>query len=238
MELKDWLPNVLTSLTIIVTVALAVYAASQAHKSALVLQGEEKKNELRADLFKQLVEKLVAAGAALSKAHSAVTTTGDIFSMHLKNPDIYPRQGWQDFYAAQAEAASSFSEVISAVEAHEIVFPRTKTLIPKLVQKSKDQGLAFSLFLSAALPHLVRKAPDQTGQRPDPPVNPPDEKQVAKIKERAGEYGSLTMDLACYVKDLSVEAQNLLLGPIFGGRVEPRKPDDPKYEVLSTQNAK
>lgn len=222
MELKDWLPNALAALGIIATIVIA---------SKQVIQ--EKKHEIRVALFEKLIDRLVETSAATSASSSMVYLCGEVLERSLENKDIYTRHKPIDFHDANQRTTKDLTALIFAIESHEIVLPKSKLLVEKLTSKGNELGYSFSSFFSSILPHLFMVTTGSPGGPiREEPANRPSADQVAEIKKRAKEYCDLSNDVSMYLKDVMTEAQNLLLGPIFGGKVEPRKPLDPKYAPL------
>lgn len=232
MELKDWLPNALTGLTLIVTVLIAVASVKASLRQVL----EEKKHEIRVALFEKLIGRVVEASAAVSAACSMVDICAEVFERSLTNPDIYPRRKPSDFNEAQQHASQQVTELIFSIESHEIVVPKSKVFVQKFSELGEKMGLAFSMFLSSVLQHLQVRVADGDGRQGDP-LCPPNKEQVDSIKDRAKAYVAICRDISMYLKDVMTETQNLLLGPIFGGKVEPRKPLDPTYAPLKLEQS-
>lgn len=62
---------------------------------------------------------------------------------------------------------------------------------------------------------------------PDPPA-------IAQIRTLSEVAAGVNMDLASYLHDLRIEAQNVLLSPVFGGKQAPKRvPGDPRFQVLT-----
>ncbi len=63
-----------------------------------------------------------------------------------------------------------------------------------------------------------------------------DEKEFSKLKLNIKNATEILMDFMCYMIDLRIEAQHLLLGDIFSNRITHRKPLDPSKKVISIEN--
>ena len=94
---------------------------------------------------------------------------------------------------------------------------------------------AFRPLFSFLLKILPDEIPGPDGSNIIVNVVTPSDHQVKELEKLVEPYTAANFDMGCYLHDLSVELQNTLLSNLFSYKVPRRKPLDPKFKVISTE---
>lgn len=222
-----WIEPVLTSLSILVGAGIIIWQQRAANQA-----------ELKLKLFEEL-------RIGLNGASTAVTTVGMFAMTAPLHIDAFQKQrgaglspGVPTMRVAKLmelheKAVRQTLELTVLIEAHEIVSEHFELFRHALVCAMRDVGDAYAELLPItffAYPADLPAAAD-----PFVPVLTPT--QFAKLKKHSDMYWEAMSEIGCYVHDIQVEAQNVLLGGMFSRRVPSRKPTDPLYRVLRTDDA-
>jgi hypothetical protein len=134
-----------------------------------------------------------------------------------------------------AKVQEAVVNLFKTLESYDIITPNLGIFRIALSSASHDLNNAFTLLFSELLRFLPVDVPEDRVKELgiiEPPM--PTQDQLETIEHLADQYYKATVDVGCYLYDLSVEAQNILLGKLFGHRLSPRQPSDPKIKVIST----
>ncbi len=231
---------------IVLGVLIILWQVRRNHRSSLELQRRNFREEIRHQLFRELMEKVQRAQVAVATAEIRVMTlpgrlklqweqtkqfgskTSMIEDRSLKLSDL------------NADMITSVNELTFLVERHEIVDPVFRLFSRMFVHQGDVCGVAFHNFFYAVTPFLPSDIPRDEAERRGidytlPGIEPKDE-DLARIDELSGQYFDACMDLASYLFDLTIEAQNQLIGPIFDRKLNPRKPMDKDKLVISSDS--
>ena len=100
-------------------------------------------------------------------------------------------------------------------------------------------GKKFMEFLPVALKLLPYDVPQEKAQKlrlPTTVVPPaPKKHEFEHFKSLAIAYSDICLQLTAYIQDLSIEAQNQILGSLFRRRVSHREPEDPNAIVITSE---
>lgn len=131
----------------------------------------------------------------------------------------------------------SLTDLFKTLESYDIITPNLGIFRIALSSASHDLHNAFTPLFSELLRFLPVDVPEdrvkEVGTKIiEPPT--PTQPQLEAIEHLAHQYYKVTVDIGSYLYDLSVEAQNILLGKLFGHRLPLRQPSDPKIKAITT----
>jgi hypothetical protein len=220
----------LTAGGLILTVLLAYMQIQKQHGNALRLQAEHLRNKLKVQIYHEITAHLHktarAQGRATSSYRSAVTS---LRSNH-ENPAIQLTQTSNGLRRAHERASRSVSSLLILFEKYEIVFAHFGSIQRQFGDEHRrllDANWKLTGKLMMYLPMDDLPAETKT-------VFPLKAKRddLSELEEMVSEYLSVLEELEGYILDVQVEAQNELLGNLFGRVVPQRNPADPDVKVL------
>jgi hypothetical protein len=221
-----WVDPLVTGASILVGAGMIVWQQRAANQSSLKLK-----------LFEEL-------GTGLSSASEAVSRAGMyafMVPMHLRiyrdliahgQPAAIPTDRFPVFNNLHSKALESVGDLVSLLEAHDIVSEHFALFRQALACAHRDALDAFT----AVTPVLVRALPMDLPNVPTPILPPLTEADVVKIGELCNRYWDQMSTISCYIHDIKIEAQNVLLRGLFRRRVPPRDPPDKRVWVLRTDD--
>jgi hypothetical protein len=136
-----------------------------------------------------------------------------------------------------AKVQDAIVNLFKTLESYDIITPNLGIFRIALSSASHDLSNAFILLFSELLRFLPVDVPEDRVKEVGTKIieRPmPTQVQLETIEHLADQYYKATVDIGSYLHDLSVEAQNILLGKLFGHRLPPRQPSDPKIKVITT----
>jgi hypothetical protein len=203
--------------------------------------------ELKLDLYDKLRVELDQAATAVSAA--GMYAFGAIGNVRVQRnllaagqPAAPPLNRIPKFIELNGEALNRSVAVIYLLESYEIVSEHFPLFRAALGCAHHDVWPAFhaaSQSMYGVLPVDVVVPPVPGGvaaqaivtQTPQPSVP-----AVVNFNEKCDAYWKLMNTLGCYIHDIKIEAQNLLLCGLFRRRVPARRPADPRMWVLRTDD--
>ena len=154
-------------------------------------------------------------GLAFDLAHQAVGV-----SVHP------PAGGYDKLSELRTSVSSAAIAVVTTVEQWSIVDIRMTVFQTAINVALYDFGNAFQEYVPRAAPYM--QAPGGTDR-----WRTPTEAAVADVKRVSERVTDTSETLLGYVHDFQIEMQNLLVGDLFGNRVPPRSPLDPRHRVIT-----
>ncbi len=224
--------QLLTAAGLLLGVLIAYLQVQKNHATTLKQQEAHLRNDLKLKLYERISESFSRCSALLSKAHFAYTGTFSAWDMRVrKGFPVAPHQVAIELSDCAHTVAASVNAVLEIVEHYEIAFPRFETIRRELSEKHRELLAAQTLLwspISIFLPFTDALTGTKMG-----PLGFPTEPQLADFEALHAKYQSVCNDISTYMIDLQIEAQNELLGELFGRSVPPRSPGDPAYKVLA-----
>lgn len=246
--------EILVTLTGIgIAASMIVWQLNRQHNSSLAVQEETFRKNLRAELYESLQKSISDANSAVASA----STFARLVPISLVNYREQARLGLVSATSGPAvrERAPKFAELHYAVsnsvvdlififESYAIAVPEFQVFQHALNSALYDSGEAFGPLHS----ELIRFLPtDLSSASSDPALNPyvhhyvpppPNDDEIAAIQDLCETYIKAVDDIGCYVFDLQVEAQNLLLGDLYPDqKAHLREPIDPTYKVVTSEKS-
>lgn len=220
-----------------------VYQLGRQHRSSLELQKENFKDQERIKLFDQIAEKISEAEASVGTVSlwgSFVPSALRLYRRQTEIPGFQPapiKHRSTELLELQQKASRAVTSVISAIEYREVVVPGFLIFRYAIAQQSERCQQAFQDFHQASLPLLPIDPPSHLAAQGVAPrtLREPADEDIAHLEEVGRRMQTEYWTLSNYLNDLSREAQNRLLGTIFGQKVHPRMPLDRDVLVISSR---
>ncbi|HEY3287730.1 MAG TPA: hypothetical protein VGJ96_11500 [Gemmatimonadaceae bacterium] len=224
--------QIITAAGLILGVLLAYLQVQKNHAAALKLQEAHLRNDLKLRLYDRVSERFSTCSSLLSKAHFVHTGVFSAWHMRVRQGfSVAPQQLASEMSETAHAGAASVNAVLEIVEHYEIAFPRFETIRRELSEKHREL-LAAQTALWNAIMMFLPFADATTGTKVGP-LGFPTEIQLAEFGSLHTKYQDVCNDISGYMIDLQIEAQNELLGELFGRTVPPRSPLDPVHQVLA-----
>jgi hypothetical protein len=235
--------HVLTAIGIIVAAATVVWQLGRQHRSSLLLQRDNAREELKLRLHEILTKKV----RKLSSANIQAAMYVYMIPFSVENFQRQLAQGLQpepiksrapEFSDLHTEATKSLIELIQEFEAWSIAFPGIEIFQVALNAANHEAQESFGPLYTALLRVLPmdppKNMPPNTLKPFVPsPITRDEHEQLTKLAER---YKEAMDDIVSYVHDLTIESQNNLLSGLFDRRVPLRQPINPKFKVITTHS--
>lgn len=237
-----WLEHAVTFVGIVIAALMIVYQLGRQHANETKRQAENFKGQLRLQIYQEFDAKLSlasdtagAAGMYAMTSHTHSVIFGKQVAQGI-SPSPIPDRALH-FLDRQSAAAGAAIEVIFLVEKYYIVHPDLDIFRTALSAALHDVGLAFHRLFNFMLTNFPVDAVNKSGGEVQN-VKVLSETEVQELHLLASAYQNATMDLDCYLMDMRVELQTLLLSNLFPNTVPRRHPADPSRKVISLDPAK
>jgi hypothetical protein len=226
-------------LGLIAATATVVWQLRRQHKNSLVLQRENAREALKLRIYETLVQRIRAlSDANIEAAMYVFGILPAIESFQREhsagNRPVPVEQRVPTFSALHFKAERCLAELIVEFECWSIAFPGLSVFQVALNAAAYDVRESFPPLFSALLPILPMDPPAAQTGKPTIVHPPPSPEAFLALKYLIEKYKGAMDEIGCYIRDLTVEAQNNLLHGLFEERVQPRQPLDPRHKVIST----
>jgi hypothetical protein len=251
LDSHTWIATVLT---IISTVAIAVWNIGRQLENTVRAQRANKMDELHTAIYKEIAEKIADCEKALVKTNGTTRMLPSTFVIKRQSDEIAKsyglpessqviRERFPQICAEHFATSDKFAEVLMIMEKYELVFADFSNMKAEICLKYEKFMCAASSFHKYVLVYLPMdiEEPDRFKFNGEKVVMRPFPSQSAidEMRRLSDEVLEPAMDLSAFLHDLRIESQNTLLSPIFGGKKAPKRvPGDPSYPVLSRDSHK
>lgn len=235
-----WIGDLITLLGILVGIVIVIYQLGRQHRNELKLQRENYGEQLRLSIYQQFsrimdaaVHKQIDSYLYASRILIHVQTYCDAVKKGGSHSPLKDRT--EELSKLHYDLLKTVVEVIFLIERNQIVDPRLNIFRIAISAAHHDMMETFRplfLFLLKILPYEISR-PDGSNIIVNV-INPSDD-QINELERLLAAYTAANFDMGCYLHDLSVELQNTLLSNLFPNKVPRRKPLDPKFKVISTE---
>lgn len=223
----------------IVTAALGVAALmagvwqlQRQYIYGIKLQRAHLRDQLNLEVYRKLDHTFVTA---LDQLLNIVSLLGDVYSS--VNLGLDPRKTGEEFVTEHQDAMSKMPNLLTTLESWEIVFPNLRRARARYSAKYLEMAKAASDLVSSLLPYMTVRLP----QQPAAVLGVPSlnmaatltDDQRALLAAKYEAFSTAYLDLAAYIYDFRIIAQNTLLSDVFERTVPPRNPTDPTATVLT-----
>lgn len=228
---------------IVVAAWLIIWRIGCEHRNSLNLQKENMKDRLRLEIYRDLTQKISKANNALGAALSKITSlpinleTKQYLKSVLRFEPIPVEDRAETVSQLHFSAVEFIISLVTAMEEYEIAIPTFTSFSRTFCNQLEKFTNSFSLFYEEVLPFLPIDVPqDKIAELNTKVITPdyPDKEKLEELRRLANKYLGEVATFHGYLRDLSIEAQNHLLGSLFNRKLPPRKPTDPSIIVLST----
>lgn len=241
----DLIGHALTIIGIIAATATVVWQLGRQHKSSLLLQRDNAREELKLRLHEILTNKV----RNLSNANVHTAIYAYMIPFNVENYQRQLAQGLHPtpikerapaFSHLHSEANNALSELIEEFESWSIAFPGIEVFQVALNSANHDAREAFVPLFTALLRVLPMDPPENAPPNVPRPIvpSPISKDEYEQLTKLVGHYKEAMDEIGCYVHDLTIESQNNLLSGLFDRRVPLRQPIDPKFKVITTDPEK
>jgi hypothetical protein len=231
--MSDWIPHALQLLAIGVGIVVVSWQLKRQHDSALRLQEEHLKDEIRTKLYERLADAVENASFALTGAIGAARRARAIAESGDRTAILAARDASPSMFKALEEVSQSITRMIVVIERYEIVFPGFAAIRLALVEEFKEFLLAHSRFSNVVSRYLsFQGQPHEQASIDQVFPLKASQDDLNELRELYEAYAAVGYNLEGYTADVRIEGQNALLGHLFGRQLPRRKPGDPTIKVL------
>jgi hypothetical protein len=241
-EAPWWLKLLIELIAIFVGIGIIVWQMARQHRSNLHLQKDNFKEKLHLEIYQGLIKGIDDTVNMLSK----ISAKSSNIPISLETYRIQATSGFSptppryralDFGEEHHALIKSVVRLFHIFERYAIAVPNFKIFQIGLNSTIYDANEAYEPFFQKLLNYLPMDVTesDQTPGTPSvrlPAI--PTEEELKLIKEIGQNYNDALFEIIYFLHDLTVEAQNILLGSLFENRVPPRQPLDPNIVVITT----
>ncbi len=234
-----WIGHLVTFLGIVVAASMIVFQLGRQHQNELNRQNENFKGQLKLQIYQEFSQRLASASEAVGIA--------GLYAMGSHTHSvIYAKQISQGMTPSpvaeralllldkQRVASDEAVGVSFLFEKYQVVHPDFDIFLTAISAASHDLGVAFRALFDFMLIHFpvdARASADVDN------VKVLKATELEDLHALASEYQRASMALDCYLSDMRVELQKLLLGHLFEAVVPRRRPADPSVKVVTLEPA-
>lgn len=233
-DLKQWLAPqpVMSSVALVVGFILLSWQLRRQHENAMRANSRQTQERLKLELYNKIAERieatrspLVAVSALPTSFVGELTWRTQVWSDTTRIPES---RRLSDLGAEYAATSRSIILLMSVLETHAVVMPDFSVFRDRLSKVHQQVALICGDFSQAASAFA--------GSAKEGPIRwPPSAEDMKILSSLAAGVRVAGLDAIAVVWDLRVEAQNYLLGDLFGRKVPAREPRDPTSEVTRIQ---
>ena len=234
--------HALTIIVLIGGILTVTWQLNRQHRSTLLLQRDNAREELKLRLHEIFVQKV----RKLSHTNTAAAMYAFMIPFNLGNfkeqlalglSPMPIKERAPELLKLNTEANKALSELIEEFESWSVAFPGIDIFQVALNSAAHDAREAFMPLFTALLDALPIDPPEGAPENIPRPIvpKPLSSEAFSKLKELVDRYYDAMHNIGSYVYDLNVESQNNLLSGLFDRKVPLRKPLDPRFKVISTE---
>lgn len=241
-DVSWWLERLIDLLGIFLGVAAIMYQMHRQHRSNLKLQRNNFKEKLRLEIYQGLIKGMDDTVNILSKASaksSNIPISLEAYCNQLKagiKPAL-PRYRALDFSETHHALIKSVAKLLHIFERYTIAIPNFRIFQIGFSSAIHDTSEAYNPFSQKLFDYLPIDIQESDPKPSSPSVIVraiPNDEELKNISDLGQKYNNTLVVIVGFLHDLTVEAQNILLGSLFDNRVPPRHPLDPKVVVITT----
>jgi ABC-type nickel/cobalt efflux system permease component RcnA len=225
-----------TVLTATIGVLLVVWQIGRQARHAIQQNRHNEALKLKLQVYKEVAAKSRAAGFAESDLSSYVrifeTEVELARSMRTAGGSWVPKARFPILSEKNNSLSEKTIEIVSMTERWQIIDPRIELFRMAIGAAMEDIRQTFDEYIKIVLPLLPMEISVPSHQGTLFPWHPPDDQSAQHLKQVSEDFLEALGKLGCFIYDIQVEMQNLLLGELFDNVVSSREPLDPRYTVL------
>ena len=240
-EMESYIQLGLTIVGFFVGFGIIIFQLNKQHNNSLKLQRQQFKEKIKQEIFCEISDGIYQSTNAYVKLSSklqAVVLKIDT-NLFLKKEGVNPKplsERSNDYLDFHHSFSNSIVELIYILEKFVIADRIFEIFNMALQSSSYDLDKSFQKVHDLLLKFLPIDVPKEKQEKLCTKVIEPRQKlesDFEMLRKEISNYQKKLIDINCYLHDLKVEAQNILLGEIFENKVLPRKPNDREYVVVS-----
>ena len=240
-RIKPYIQPGLTIVGFAVGFGIIIFQLNRQHKNSLKLQRQQFKAKIQQEIFNDISDGIYQSTNAYVKLSSKLLAVRQKIdtTLFLKNEGINPKplsERTDDYIDYHHSFSESIVELIFILEKYVITDRIFEIFNMALQSVSYDLDKYYQNVNDSLLKFLPIDVPKEKQQKLGVYILEPKQKSendFDTLKKDISNYNNKLMDITCYLHDLKIEAQNILLGDIFENTVSPRKPNDREYVVVS-----
>lgn len=226
-----------------------VWQMARQHRNSIELQKKNKRAEMRSEIYAILLDRLRPTENAQVEASTFVRMLPLSLRSYRyqKARGLNPapvRERLPELLRLDGDLRDRVIHLFDIFESYAIVAPGFVVFQVALSAALHDLNDAFQPLRRMAmrvLPiDLVTYIDSNAGTAPRPihALPPLSDQEFVRLDQLVENYLQAVQQLSSYIHDLRVEAQNLLLRPLYPDQQAPRrKPIDPRHKVITLENA-
>lgn len=236
-----WVEPVINFLAIIVGAGMVIYQMRSQHQGNMALQEKQSQEKLKLEVYETLAFQIDEAQKEITSLSSMIFTLPSKIEFYWRSknqwgfdpPPIEPDAN--ALIKNRHRSQTIVTNLIFTLEKYEAALFELSNFYLAFSLQGGVLDKTFREFLLTILPFLPSEIPPdkaaKLGIKITTPLEPSNE-EFKELKDAADIYHNAALDLICYIKDLSIEAQNHLVGSLFGKLIPSRKPNDPSCIVI------
>jgi hypothetical protein len=240
-EIKDYINSGLTVVGFVVGFGIIIFQLNRQHRNSLKLQQQQFKAKIHQEIFNDISDGIYQSTNAYVKLSSKLLAVRQKIdtNLFLKNEGISPKplsERTNDYIDYHHSFSKSIVELIFVLEKYVIIDRIFEIFNMAFQSASYDLDKDYQNVNDSLKKFLPVDVPKEEQQKLGVKILEPKQKsenEFEKLEEAISNYNKKLMDITCYLHDLKIEAQNILLGEIFENSVSPRKSNDREYVVVS-----
>lgn len=235
-----WLGDLITIIGIIVGVCVIVWQLGRQHKSALRLQCENYKEQLRLDVYQEFSKVLEEANEKTSDVGMYLWLIPSQLYLFIDQINSGFRPATVRSRAIECcnkyeEESISIINLLRLFEKYEIISPELDIFKLAVNVAIYDMRETFNPLHSILLQILPRDIVDNSGNPQLDNVITPTQEQMSELDMLADAFKEACDNLIGYLHDLNTELQGIFLGRLFDNKIKKREPIDPSIKVITTE---
>ena len=233
----SWLagPSGTVIIAAVIGFAGIIWQIGRQARHAVEQNRQNEATKLKLQIYQEILRSIDQASHPMAKLHvelldliAHLRALHDVRPARVLNP---PSQRFSEFSATTASASKAWGRLMQIVEQWVVIDPRLDIFREAFAASGHECSKASH---SDLIPLLVRILPQDNPATGQPyPWQPPSEQDLNALQPKVERVCELLTDRSAYLQDLQTEAQNLLVGDLFGNKAPPRKPPDPRRLVIS-----
>lgn len=227
---------------IIVGIGVIIFQMSRQHRSNLLLQKNNFKEKLHLEIYQGLIKGIEDTSNILSNVSaksSNIPISLEIYCSQAASgiKPTPPRYRALDFSEAHHALIKTVAKLFHLFERYTIAVPNFRIFQIGLNSAIHDANEAYQPFFQKIRDYLPIDLQESDRKPVSPPViipAIPNDEELKHIFDLGQKYNNTLVVIVGFLHDLTVEAQNILLGGLFENRVPLRQPLDPNVVVITT----
>ncbi len=226
----------------LLTAFIAVWVAYLGFKHALKRQAKDYQHQFQIRTYEEILKPINEAldqsstYMALLNGFASQVSLNYMAQQEGYSPTDLKRRP-EDYIHKHHEYLKSLVRLMKSLESILIIDPKLKIFITAISSVHWDISECRDQISQDTYSYLVKDLVGKNGEN----IQVPPESVTLEEKERIAkvvtDMNEIMIDGTCYIMDLQIELQNLLLGEVYGGKkLKHREPVDPKKIAISLEN--